>query len=122
MEDRANGINGRCQIFRRTRVEKCSWQHLHAEGDRPCKIALHGAALIPGFSDNFCSIVTAVENGRAIYAGIQRFVAFIMPVHIAEITQIFVNGVTTQDLLSGSDWSSHRNSRCVGCESALGLL
>ncbi|CAE7658005.1 yloB [Symbiodinium sp. CCMP2456] len=32
--------------------------------------------------DNFCSIV--VEKGRAIYAGIQKFVAFIMSVHIAE--------------------------------------
>lgn len=40
--------------------------------------------------DNFCSIVTAVEKGRAIYAGIQKFVAFIMSVHIAEVMQIFV--------------------------------
>merc|ERR1712087_343453 len=40
--------------------------------------------------DNFCSIVTAVEKGRAIYAGIQKFVAFIMSVHIAEVLQIFV--------------------------------
>ena len=34
--------------------------------------------------DNFCSIVNAVEKGRAIYSGIQKFVAFIMSVHIAE--------------------------------------
>merc|ERR1712190_250503 len=40
--------------------------------------------------DNFCSIVSAVEKGRAIYAGIQKFVAFIMSVHIAEVIQIFV--------------------------------
>merc|ERR1719217_528362 len=40
--------------------------------------------------DNFCSIVAAVEKGRVIYAGIQKFVAFIMSVHIAEILQIFV--------------------------------
>merc|ERR1712224_369036 len=40
--------------------------------------------------DNFCSIVSAVEMGRAIYAGIQKFVAFIMSVHIAEVLQIFV--------------------------------
>jgi magnesium-transporting ATPase (P-type) len=39
--------------------------------------------------DNFCSIVAAVEKGRAIYAGIQKFVAFIMSVHIAEVMQIF---------------------------------
>ena len=40
--------------------------------------------------DNFCSIVHAVEKGRAIYAGIQKFVAFIMSVHIAEVMQIFI--------------------------------
>merc|ERR1712061_893126 len=39
--------------------------------------------------DNFCSIVKAVEKGRTIYAGIQKFVAFIMSVHIAEVLQIF---------------------------------
>jgi len=40
--------------------------------------------------DNFCSIVAAVEKGRTIYSGIQKFVAFIMSVHIAEVMQIFV--------------------------------
>jgi len=40
--------------------------------------------------DNFCSIVSAVEKGRTIYAGIQKVVAFIMSVHIAEVMQIFV--------------------------------
>jgi potassium/sodium efflux P-type ATPase len=40
--------------------------------------------------DNFCSIVQAVEKGRVIYAGIQKFVAFIMSVHIGEVLQIFV--------------------------------
>merc|ERR1711998_637020 len=44
--------------------------------------------------DNFSSIVAAVEKGRAIYAGIQKFVAFIMSVHIAEVIQIFVCIVT----------------------------
>jgi len=44
--------------------------------------------------DNFCSIVAAVEKGRAIYAGIQKFVAFIMSVHIAEVLQIFFCIVT----------------------------
>merc|ERR1712151_67469 len=39
--------------------------------------------------DNFCSIVAAVEKGRTIYSGIQKFVAFIMSVHIAEVMQIF---------------------------------
>jgi len=40
--------------------------------------------------DNFCSIVKAVEKGRSIYSGIQKFVAFIMSVHIAEVMQIFL--------------------------------
>jgi hypothetical protein len=39
--------------------------------------------------DNFVSIVAAVEQGRVIYAGIQKFVAFIMSVHIGEVMQIF---------------------------------
>merc|ERR1712039_662968 len=39
--------------------------------------------------DNFCSIVAAVEKGRVIYSGIQKFVAFIMSVHMAEVMQIF---------------------------------
>merc|ERR1719401_1133869 len=49
-----------------------------------------GAADMVLSNDNFCSIVAAVEKGRAIYAGIQKFVAFIMSVHIAEVMQIFV--------------------------------
>jgi len=49
-----------------------------------------GAADMILTDDNFCSIVSAVEMGRAIYAGIQKFVAFIMSVHIAEVLQIFV--------------------------------
>merc|ERR1712216_390825 len=40
--------------------------------------------------DNFCSIVKAVEKGRVIYAGIQKFVSFIMSVHLAEVLQIFL--------------------------------
>jgi magnesium-transporting ATPase (P-type) len=49
-----------------------------------------GAAAMILTDDNFCSIVAAVEKGRAIYAGIQKFVSFIMSVHIAEVLQIFV--------------------------------
>merc|ERR1712241_1544638 len=44
--------------------------------------------------DNFCSIVSAVEKGCTIYSGIQKFVAFIMSVHIAEVMQIFFCIVT----------------------------
>merc|ERR1719340_315290 len=53
-----------------------------------------GAADMILTDDNFCSIVSAVEKGRAIYAGIQKFVAFIMSVHIAEVMQIFFCIVT----------------------------
>jgi magnesium-transporting ATPase (P-type) len=49
-----------------------------------------GAADMVLTDDNFCSIVNAVEKGRIIYAGIQKFVAFIMSVHIGEVLQIFV--------------------------------
>ena len=34
--------------------------------------------------------MSAVEKGRVIYAGIQKFVAFIMSAHIAEVMQIFL--------------------------------
>jgi len=47
-----------------------------------------GAAAMILVDDNFCSIVSAVEKGRIIYAGIQKFVAFIMSVHLAEVIQI----------------------------------
>jgi len=40
--------------------------------------------------DNFCSIMSAVEMGRGIYAGIQKFVAFVLSVHLAEVIQILV--------------------------------
>jgi len=32
----------------------------------------------------------AIEKGRTIYAGIQKFIAFIMSVHFAEVLQIFL--------------------------------
>lgn len=48
-----------------------------------------GAADMILTDDNFVSIVGAVEKGRVIYSGIQKFVAFIMSVHIGEVMQIF---------------------------------
>jgi magnesium-transporting ATPase (P-type) len=48
-----------------------------------------GAAAMVLTDDNFANIVVAVEKGRVIYSGIQKFVAFIMSVHIAEVIQIF---------------------------------
>jgi magnesium-transporting ATPase (P-type) len=49
-----------------------------------------GAAAMILTDDNFVSIVAAVEKGRVIYAGIQKFVCFIMSVHIGEVMQIFL--------------------------------
>jgi potassium/sodium efflux P-type ATPase len=49
-----------------------------------------GASSMILTDDNFVSIVSAVEKGRVIYAGIQKFVCFIMSVHIGEVMQIFL--------------------------------
>ncbi|KAF1334527.1 Potassium/sodium efflux p-type atpase, fungal-type, partial [Globisporangium splendens] len=40
--------------------------------------------------DNFCSIVAAVEKGRAIYTNIQKFVCFLLSTNFGEISIIFV--------------------------------
>jgi len=59
-------------------------------------MGLEGTEVAKGASDmvltddNFCSIVDAIEQGRIIYAGIQKFVSFIMSVHFAEVMQIFL--------------------------------
>ena len=59
-------------------------------------MGLEGTEVAKGASDmiltddNFCSIVRAIEKGRIIYAGIQKFVSFIMSVHFAEVMQIFL--------------------------------
>jgi len=59
-------------------------------------MGLEGTEVAKGASDmvltddNFCSIVSAIEQGRVIYAGIQKFVSFIMSVHLAEVLQIFL--------------------------------
>ena len=51
-------------------------------------MGLEGTEVAKGASDmiltddNFCSIVRAIEKGRIIYAGIQKFVSFIMSVHL----------------------------------------
>ena len=39
--------------------------------------------------DNFCSIVSAVEKGRVIYANIQKFVMFLLSTNVGEILLIF---------------------------------
>jgi len=64
-------------------------------------MGLEGTEVAKGASDmiltddNFCSIVKAIEKGRCIYAGIQKFIAFIMSVHFAEVLQIFLCIVTS---------------------------
>jgi potassium/sodium efflux P-type ATPase len=40
--------------------------------------------------DNFCSIVSAVEKGRVIYANIQKFVMFLLSMNIGLIVMIFI--------------------------------
>lgn len=40
-------------------------------------------------TDNFCSIVDAVEKGRAIYTNIQKFVCFLLSTNFGEISIIF---------------------------------
>merc|ERR1719326_2191131 len=49
-----------------------------------------GASSMILTDDNFVNIVAAVEKGRVIYAGTQKFVSFIMSVHIGEVMQIFL--------------------------------
>jgi len=67
-----------------------------AKADIGVAMGLEGTEVAMGASDmvlvddNFCSIVDAIEQGRVIYAGIQKFVSFIMSVHFAEVMQIFL--------------------------------
>uniref|UniRef100_K3WI61 Cation-transporting P-type ATPase N-terminal domain-containing protein n=1 Tax=Globisporangium ultimum (strain ATCC 200006 / CBS 805.95 / DAOM BR144) TaxID=431595 RepID=K3WI61_GLOUD len=48
-----------------------------------------GASDMVLIDDNFCSIVSAVEKGRIIYANIQKFVMFLLSTNIGEIILIF---------------------------------
>ena len=67
-----------------------------SKADIGVAMGLEGTEVAKGASDmiltddNFCSIVKAIEKGRIIYAGIQKFVSFIMSVHFAEVLQIFL--------------------------------
>ncbi|RLN54755.1 hypothetical protein BBJ29_007584 [Phytophthora kernoviae] len=65
------------------------------EADIGVAMGIAGTAVAKGASDmiltddNFCSIVSAVEKGREIYANIQRFVCFLLSTNFGEITVIF---------------------------------
>jgi len=48
-----------------------------------------GASDMVLMDDNFCSIVSAVEKGRVIYANIQKFVCFLLSTNIGEILILF---------------------------------
>jgi len=49
-----------------------------------------GAADMVLTDDNFCSIVSAVEEGRKIYSNIQKFVCFLLGTNIGEILYLTV--------------------------------
>lgn len=49
-----------------------------------------GAADMILTDDDFCSIVEAVDKGRAIYTNIQKFVCFLLSTNFGEISIIFV--------------------------------
>ena len=54
------------------------------ERDRAVSFVTHFSTLLSSLSS------PQVEKGRIIYAGIQKFVAFILSVHLAEVLQIFI--------------------------------
>ncbi|KAF4321454.1 hypothetical protein BBO99_00003199 [Phytophthora kernoviae] len=65
------------------------------EADIGVAMGVSGTEVAKGASDmiltddNFCSIVSAVEKGRVIYANIQKFVMFLLSTNIGEIILIF---------------------------------
>jgi len=65
------------------------------EADIGVAMGISGTEVAKGASDmiltddNFCSIVSAVEKGRVIYANIQKFVCFLLSTNIGEILLIF---------------------------------
>ncbi|TDH68706.1 hypothetical protein CCR75_004598 [Bremia lactucae] len=67
------------------------------EADIGVAMGISGTEVAKGASDmiltddNFCSIVSAVEKGRVIYANIQKFVMFLLSTNIGEILLIFIS-------------------------------
>ncbi|GAB9465910.1 hypothetical protein Gpo141_00003297 [Globisporangium polare] len=66
------------------------------EADIGVAMGIAGTEVAKGASDmiltddNFCSIVAAVEKGRAIYTNIQKFVCFLLSTNFGEISIIFL--------------------------------
>ncbi|KAG7397394.1 Cation transporting ATPase, C-terminus [Phytophthora boehmeriae] len=67
------------------------------EADIGVAMGVSGTEVAKGASDmiltddNFCSIVSAVEKGRVIYANIQKFVMFLLSTNIGEIVLLFLS-------------------------------
>ncbi|TMW59313.1 hypothetical protein Poli38472_004382 [Pythium oligandrum] len=67
------------------------------EADIGVAMGIAGTAVAKGASDmiltddNFCSIVSAVEKGREIYANIQRFVCFLLTRCLGQVAIVFIS-------------------------------
>jgi Ca2+-transporting ATPase len=60
-----------------------------AMGERGTEVAKEAADIVLA-DDNFATIVTAIEGGRAIYANIRKFVHMMFSHNLGEVLTVFV--------------------------------